>query len=93
MSNAINRTALLAVIVLGSTAFLGAAQASPSYKHSTTSTENNANVRVAAGEKKEVEGTKADVREDKAEAAKKADAMEDKMGAKVKHKHKMKHAM
>jgi hypothetical protein len=50
-------------------------------------------VRVAAGEKKEVEGTKADVREDKAEAAKKADAMEDKMGAKVKHKHKMKHAM
>jgi P pilus assembly chaperone PapD len=71
MTNIIQKTALVAAVVLSSTAFLGAAQAS--------STISQTNVRLAASEKKEVEGTKADIREDKAEAAKKSDAMADKM--------------
>lgn len=92
MNNPIQKTALMAAVILGSAAFLGAAQAAPIQTHATTAAQSN--VRLAASEKKEIEGTKADVREDKAEAAKKAGAMEDKAEAKAKHMHhKMKHAM
>jgi outer membrane murein-binding lipoprotein Lpp len=78
MTNIINKTALVAAVILGSTAFVGAAQADPVHKSATTISQ--ANARLAASEKeKEVEGTKADIREDKVEAAKKSDAMEDRM--------------
>ena len=77
MTNIIQKTALVAAVVLSSTAFLGAAQAAPIHKSSSTISQTN--VRLAASEKKEVEGTKADIREDKAEAAKRSDAMADKM--------------
>ena len=77
MTNIIKKTALVAAVILGSTAFLGVAQASTIHK--STSTISQANVRLAASEKKEVEGSKADIREDKAEAVKKSDAMEDRM--------------
>ena len=60
----------------------------------TPETAAQMHVRLAAGESNEVEGTKADIRKDQAEAAKKADAMEDKVNAKVKHlHHKAKHAI
>jgi hypothetical protein len=59
----------------------------------TPDTAAQSHVRLAAGENKEVGGTKTDIREDKAEAAKKAGAMEYKANAKVKHlHHKAKHA-
>ncbi len=92
MSNFISKTALVAAIALGSAAFVGTAQAASTQTPAPAATHTN--VRMAAAAKKEIEGTKADVREDKAEAAKKAGAMEDKAEAKAKHMHhKMKHAM
>lgn len=46
---------------------LGAAQAAPTYKRDTTSTEPVTTVKPAAGEKKEVERTKTEIREAKIE--------------------------
>jgi hypothetical protein len=61
-----SKIALLAAVVIGSASLVGSVGAAP-YKQGNTSTAASP-VRVAAGEKKEVEGTKADVKEDKAEA-------------------------
>jgi mono/diheme cytochrome c family protein len=59
----------------------------------TPDTAARSHVRLAAGENKEVAATKADIREDQNEAAKKAGAKEDKTNTKVKLRpHKTKHA-
>jgi hypothetical protein len=60
------KMALFAAFVLGSVSLTGALNAAPYKQGNTVST--GSPVRVAAGEKKEVEGTKADVKEDKAES-------------------------
>ena len=69
------QTVMLAALLFAG-ASVGALQAAPVNKHSTMGQTTNqaTNMRVAAGEKKEVEGTKADAREDKAEAAAQANS-------------------
>ena len=62
-----NKSALLAAVILGSAAFGGALQARPN-QQDTSAVPSSHSVRLAAGEKREVEGTKADIKEDKAEA-------------------------
>ena len=58
---------VLAAAILGSAAFIGSLQAAP-YKHDNAMVRGSHSLRVPAAEKREVEGTKADVKEDKAEA-------------------------
>ena len=74
------KRALFASVLLGATALtVGAIQAATLPIAASAPVE--AKHKLAATEAKEVEGTKADVKEDKAEANKKADAVEDKADA------------